>query len=237
MFMPVKEAHFFDSRYDEGVDWYQALFATAPEHAVVGEFTPNYLTHKLAIARLAETVPHAQLIVAFREPVERAQSEYKLYQGEGVIASDITFEEAMDQYSFLREHGRYAEHLRLTYQHFDPARVHVCLYDDIENSPANVIRHLYAWLGVDADYRPLALLRRYNVSSNLECRVTQRIRTSPLWMRLRHSGPATWLKRHMQSRRRSSLTQTACYPRFKRLFRNDVLELQAIIGRDLSHWL
>ncbi len=83
----AKEIHFFDLRYDRGVDWYRANFPTGVVRAVArragrrpalsGDASPYYLFHPLAPRRACDTVPGARLIVLLREPVARAYSHYR----------------------------------------------------------------------------------------------------------------------------------------------------------------
>jgi hypothetical protein len=82
----VKEAHFFD---DESVDWsgpdyapYHALFP--PKDArPAGEVTPIYLYWPQSLERIARYRPDIRLVFLFRDPVERAWSQWKMEYARG----------------------------------------------------------------------------------------------------------------------------------------------------------
>jgi Sulfotransferase domain len=83
----AKELHFFDARFDLGLDWYRSFFPTTAARwllrrtgrdLVAGESTPYYLFHPLVPERLAATLPEVRLIAVLRDPVDRAYSHYHL---------------------------------------------------------------------------------------------------------------------------------------------------------------
>src|SRR3954463_5722939 len=90
---PVKEPKFFLSdgppprhggpgdvqTYQEHVwrrEEYEALFARAPEGALLGEATPFYLHDPGAHARIKALVPQTRLVLLLRDPVDRAHSNW-----------------------------------------------------------------------------------------------------------------------------------------------------------------
>ncbi len=81
-----KGVHYFDTGYDEGLDWYLGHFPTqrrAAEvqrrygtQAITGESSPYYMFHPLAAQRIAHDLPEVKLLVLLRDPVERAYSAH-----------------------------------------------------------------------------------------------------------------------------------------------------------------
>jgi sulfotransferase family protein len=110
--MKTKGVHFFDTRYDKGVDWYRAHFPTSlyrrwfrrchGADLVTGEASPYYLFHPHVPYRVATHVPQAKIIVMLRDPIERAYSQWQHELSRG-FEDAPTFEEALD-----REEGRLA---------------------------------------------------------------------------------------------------------------------------------
>ena len=74
---PQKQTYFFDVNYDEGLDWYLANYeGVTDSHKAVGEIATGYsLPH--ALPRLAEHFPHDKIMLAMRNPSERAYSFYQ----------------------------------------------------------------------------------------------------------------------------------------------------------------
>jgi hypothetical protein len=124
---PVKEIHFFDKRFAEGVAWYRRCFPQSArpdgQRTVIGEATPSYLFDPRVPERMAQVVPEARLIALLRNPVDRAYSHYQMEVRRGREAR--SFEEATEEemtsaegagntvdvrYAYLRR-GLYAEQL------------------------------------------------------------------------------------------------------------------------------
>ena len=99
-----KEVHYFDLRYAEGSWYYRSMFPLRFSRAfsghgksggcITGEATPYYLPHPLVAERLADLLPDAKLIVIFRNPVDRAFSQYSTMVASG--QEQHSFEEAID---------------------------------------------------------------------------------------------------------------------------------------------
>jgi hypothetical protein len=97
-----KELHFFDERYDRGLDWYRTFFPLAIDRRiarargrdlVAGEATPYYLFHPLVPERVAASLPDVRLIALLRDPIERAYSHYQLMVRTG--REKLSFEDAL----------------------------------------------------------------------------------------------------------------------------------------------
>ncbi len=83
----MKGVHYFDTDYGHDLDWYRSYFPTdayrrwhearSGSPLVVGECSPYYVFHPLALGRIAKDLPNVKLIVLFRDPVERAISHHK----------------------------------------------------------------------------------------------------------------------------------------------------------------
>ena len=76
-----KEPEFFarDDIYQNGLDWYSGLFASAAEDQLCGEASTLYSLTTIfpeTVARMHKAVPQAKLIYVLREPVQRSYSYY-----------------------------------------------------------------------------------------------------------------------------------------------------------------
>jgi hypothetical protein len=74
VFVAGKEVHFFDGKWDKGIDWYQAQFAKGIGK-LCGEKTPRYMTKRLYMERIHQVVPEAKIVVLLREPAARLFSQ------------------------------------------------------------------------------------------------------------------------------------------------------------------
>lgn len=79
-FSKKKELHFFDkdTNYNKGIRYYLKSFSPSEKSEYIAESTPFYLAHREACHRIADVFPDVKMIILFREPVERAYSEYQM---------------------------------------------------------------------------------------------------------------------------------------------------------------
>lgn len=95
----VKEVHYFDNHFDEGIEWYRRCFPPPAlkngRKSITGEATPKYLFDPLVPERMAEVVPEARLIALLRNPVDRAYSHYHMAVRKG--RESRSFEEAIEE--------------------------------------------------------------------------------------------------------------------------------------------
>lgn len=99
----TKEVHYFDYNYHYGEDWYRSHFPLAQaqrefarEHGrpfITGEASPSYISHLWAPGRTRQLLPNVKLIAIFRNPVDRAYSQFKMTWREGE-EDLVSFEEA-----------------------------------------------------------------------------------------------------------------------------------------------
>ena len=81
------EIGFFDSNFHLGIDWYRSMFPTEKKmeeikkdtgFAITGEDTPFYFWKKEIVDRIFQVLPDVKIIAIFRNPVDRAYSNYNL---------------------------------------------------------------------------------------------------------------------------------------------------------------
>jgi hypothetical protein len=93
-FIPEPKVFFGPSRTPtEYAAAYGQLFAGAPDGAVLGEKTSNYLENEDACRRIAATLPETRMVFVVREPVARAYSNYLWSRKNGL--ETLSFEEAI----------------------------------------------------------------------------------------------------------------------------------------------
>ena len=73
-----KETHFFSTEWHRGVQWYQEKFSHLDEQCQhIGEITPAYHRFPECIERIQKTLgPDIKIIFLLRDPVKRAMSHY-----------------------------------------------------------------------------------------------------------------------------------------------------------------
>jgi hypothetical protein len=147
-FTEAKDLYFFSRYYDRGLGWYSAQFRAArPQHKIIGEVCPEYLSSEKAAERIRECLgPDVRLMVTLREPASRAFSSYLYLQKHGLAAP--TFIQTAQQVPTLLDEGRYATHLRRYLRSFDRKSLHVALFDDLQSNPQAFLDEVTDWLEV-----------------------------------------------------------------------------------------
>jgi hypothetical protein len=210
-----------------GAEDYARLFKRVEEETAVGESSVSYLYVSETAERIRAAIPEAKLIAILRHPVDRAYSKFQQFIAEG-LEPIADFEEALaaeeerirrgwsPTWHYARR-GLYHEQLRRYYDAFDRDRILVSIYDDFAADAAGELRRIFRFLGVAEDFVP-DTARRHNAAR-------RRKRSFTWWGRarkVRFNPPP------LDPERRLRLTAA---------FRDDILALQDLIGRDLSPWL
>jgi hypothetical protein len=170
---PRKELHFFNNRWDWGLEWYAAQF---PHRGPAGprvrlEGTPDYLQNPAIAERVKQTLAGVKLIVLLREPVKRALSWYhhqRRWGGlagspEAVIGRELEELQALPDVERQRLGWRspnclagsmYDAQLRSWKIHFSSQDLLLLRFEDLRRNPRQITRRSLRFLGLDPDALP-----------------------------------------------------------------------------------
>ena len=165
------EIGFFDSNYHLGINWYRSMFPTIKEmenvekktsFAITGEDTPFYFWKEEAAKRIFEMNSNSKIIGIFRNPVDRAYSNYNL-----AIRSKtekLTFEEAIDEeIDFLKKHsfrestdnkrsylakGIYENQIKIWFELFPREQIHLLSTEDMQKNPEETLQKAFRFLEI-----------------------------------------------------------------------------------------
>lgn len=234
---------------------YLALFNGVTDEKAIGEASITYLRSFIACRRLSRLLPDVKLVAVLRQPADRAWSNY-WYLVQGGLEPAPTFEAALADepnriqagWSGMTHHkewGYYGRQLALYYQHFPRENFKIFLYDDWRADPQRVLRELFEFVGVATDFEPTipranrTLIPRNRALFNWVRAfhpVNGHSRIRPALLRRAFFGTA----RRINARTNLSPApkiDPAVRARLTEEFRPDILQLQELLGRDLSHWL
>lgn len=234
---------------------YQALFADITDEQEAGEVSPQYFHSPLAAENIKKHLPEAKIIAILRHPVDRAYSQYMMHMNAGRAAYrsfEAFFREnrphregwgrmPYDGYGLARSF--YYQGLRRYYDLFPREQIRVYRSDDLKAHLASLLNDLYGFIGVDATFQP-DLSAQYNVGGGMpKNQELHRVLVgkSALKAGLKRLIPTTlWHLLHRVLLQQTRTTRRALAPavrdEFFEVYREDVLQTQALTGIDLSLW-
>ncbi len=236
-------------------DDYEALFAGAPDGALLGEATPFYLYDLDAQRRIHAAVPHARLIAILRDPVERAHSNWTHLWSAGLEPiGDVVRACAAEQRRIAAgwAHfwhyvglGRYGEQLAHLFTLFPREQVLVFRYRDLVDRPAETLDRISAFLGVEQGL--LTEVPRENVTAHPDAGGRHRLLSAGLRAGARAGRflPHTVGQRltgHLEHllQRRGNPRRPLTWEQRQQLipyFAADIELLQRVTGEDFGDWL
>lgn len=244
VFVPaVKETNFFSDpipgrAVPQDVPSYLRRFAGAGDARAVGEVSPRYAYSEHAAQRIAVALPDVRIVIALREPADRAWSDH--------LGRARILRERRPPAIALRageetvQRGFYAAQLQRFYDRFPRENIHVLLHDDLVADIDATLRTLWRFLGVDADVP--APEGRANAAATPRSARLNRV----LWPAVDRAARLVPVTRRGSGLGERALRRTYAPPppfpdalrsELRALYRDDVLATAALIGRDLSPWL
>ncbi|MGH2728638.1 MAG: sulfotransferase family protein [Actinomycetota bacterium] len=241
------EPHFFDSNFERGLDWYRGYFRNAGDAAAVGEKSPSYMYHPLAIKRLAATLPNAKLVAILRHPVDRAYSHY--WHERRLGHETLSFGEALRaeperlrasppghcRFAYM-DRGLYLDQLQRVTSLVPRERLLVLLFDELDREPARTFSSLCDFLGIEGSHVPELVGERTNTYRTH--------RPESLWRAMQRYRLWRWLPAALARRLGRMMEREATYPDVEPAVRRELLDrfaapngaLEAWLGRDLDAW-
>ena len=243
IFLPDVEPHYFSSEFDRGEKFYRDLFAAAPPEAeLLGEKSADYLAHPLAAQRIARVLPDVRLVVQFRNPIDRAYSDYKMLYRRGTVRGmPQEYLASLDnpQPRFLND-GCYAKHLSRWLDYFPAENILCLLFEDVKEDPRGTLVRVSDHIGGQPFYRE-------EMGTKLENDSTARFLPLPLRKTLEpfKKNVAPLRGRRWFEAIRSAMARQIEYPplsaelraHLQGFYEPEITRLGRMLGRDLSHWL
>lgn len=256
----LKELHFFDNDkfWEKGLDWYlKRHFRKAAGYPARGEATPAYFhCGEKVIARMKEVYANEapKFILIFRDPVERAWSHYLHCVRMGIESEP--FDRALELeeerlaknpsrwVGYFRD-GLYAKQLRPWLNAFPRENFFFLIDVDLKTDIIGSLKAVCEFLGVNPNYT-FRIQKKYNVVSYPRSRIFLKFLNTPSPLKRPIGlllGPY-WSHQIKRLLWRLNSKPYKTPPRLDPVirlhlterYRQDVLELQELIGRDLSCW-
>lgn len=232
---------------------YHSLFKNVKNEIAIGEASPSYIFDENCAKLIRQYLPETRIIAILRQPVSRAYSNF-LHAKRADSEPERSFEEAFEADNkrivekknpahYYKAKGCYYKQLKRYYNLFDKKQIKIILFEDIINNPTQTTQGIYDFLGVANIFVP-DTSRKTNVSGKPKGILGWGL------MKLRHYNllPNIQLSKHLPQFV-IRLLFNAVYEKPERLdeelkkdlttkhFKSDILKLEKLIEKDLSHWL
>ncbi len=266
---PSKETNFFafegevvdfNGPGDDGIqsfsltalETYQGEFKQVTNELALGEACPSYLYLPKAAKTIKKYIPDSRLIVILRNPVERAYANFlhlvrdnREPHNDFMLALKDEANRIKNNWEWFWHYiqvGYYGEQLQRYYEIFSPSQIKVCLYEDLQEKPVELIQDICRFVKIDDTFVPNMALRP-NQSGVPKNKAIHSFVTKPNLLK-------NLLKPLLSERFRHNIKNQLKYQNLEKppmskkakqylinLYREDIIKCQDLINRDLSPWL
>ena len=232
---------------------YANLFNNVTSEIAIGEASPAYLYNNKCASLIHSYLPNVKIIAVLLHPTDRAYSNF-LHTRRSDRETISDFYEALEEeekrinnnwsplYHYINQ-GYYYRQLKRYYNNFPKENIKVVLFDDLIKDPISTLEDIFTFLDVNKDvdidtskksnssgvpFGPagwlLKKIRKYNLMPNIILSNYLSGSIINKLFSLVYKKPP-----RLDSFRRKKVT--------KKYFNSDILKLEKLINRDLSHWL
>lgn len=243
-----------DSPVITTIEKYEALFSEVRNEKIIGESSPQYLQYasEAVIHRIKRWTPEAKFIAILRHPVDQLYSGYQMIRRDGYLDKDIDFKSYILNKMGKNQHENsntefenliYSDKIQKFTSSFDHEHISINLYDDFIGDQEVFLRKLFTFLEVDTNFKP-DFSKRLNTARVHKYRVIEYILNKPNPIRFfsRRLIPDHVLAFGREKLRdlnfaEASPLDPAVRTELTKFFEEEILRLQELIDRDLSHWI
>jgi len=219
---------------------YEALFDAAGEEIALGEASPEYLRSPIAARRIHELIPDVSIIVCLRDPVDRAYSEYLMQVRSGAESRSFSETVFLKDVPWSLENNAYFDNVQRFLAYFPLTQMHFVLFDDLHSDALAVARDVFTFLNVDDRFQP-DVSEQLNIGGIPKSRFVHGVVQKLEKNRLKRFVPDLFKKRvrRLEKLNRAKAPDLDEHLRGQivELHREDTVQLQSLIQRDLSNWL
>jgi hypothetical protein len=227
---------------------YQAEFRGVINEVAIGEACPIYLYNYQAPKRIKNYIPNVRLIAILRNPVARAYANYlHLIRDDREPLPDFALaleDEAnriannWEWFWHYRQLGYYSSQLKRYYDIFDRNQIKVYLYDDLRSNSLALLEDIFQFLEVESSFIP-DLDIKPNKSGMPKNKIAHYFLTKPNPVKtiLKPLFPNNLRQKIQHQNLNTPQLSEEIKAKLTAIYREDILQCQDLIKRDLSGWL
>lgn len=231
---------------------YQKLFQHVTTEKAVGETSSYYLFIPETPKRIFHYIPHVKLIAILRNPVDRAYSNFWHCVRLG-FEPCTDFVRALQEEEHSRKHwgivwqykakGCYYTQLKRYYEVFDHTQIRVYLNEDLAKAPEDMLKDIFGFLGVNDRFLP-DVSSKHNINPGIPRNMMLYKflhKQHPLYGISKYFLPGNIRNQIISVLRNNNLKKATLSLKLRKqlikYYREDILQLQDLIQRDLTNWL
>ncbi len=234
------------------LETYRIFFKKVAKEIAIGESSPLYLLHPKAPERIKHYIPKVKIIAILRDPVERAYSDFLFVRSRGSEpipdfhkALKAESERIEKNYWFrwyYKQRGFYFIQLQRYFDLFDKEQIKIYLYEDLKKDSLAVVQDIFRFLNVDDTFVP-DIGKKHNVTYLPKNQAVHQLVTSKSIANIARSLLPLNFRSNIKkqfvniNRQKTSPLKPEVRQQYIEEFREEILNLQDLIGRDLSKWL
>ena len=235
VYMQPKETHFFDQHFEESLEWYSQFFTEHGNKQIIGEKTASYLHDNTVADKIKKTIPDIKLVFCLRDPVARMYSHYTMLASSDEELRKKGFLTSINDYTKFAEWGKYYKQLTPYLSNFPNKNILIQIYEDMESDPYSFMSRIYHFINTEPSFKA--------PSTKVRTKLGRFEHNSLFWnwlSRIMLNPKAPFLMRSIYSKIRPNETRNILteelYLRFADYYKDDIIKLENILGRELSIW-
>ena len=215
---------------------------------IFGEVCPSYYFYPNAPLNIKHYIPDVKIICILRNPADRLFSNFMYGSEENNLSLFIdmvnrisVLKDTDTKFSRWVENGFFYEHLINYYSIFPRENIKIFLYEELVNDPNKLMNDILNFIGLPEYQFNTAL--RFNISGKVRFRwFKSLIKKYNISSSLRNHLPVKTYQRIRFITEKILFVKKDRMPLVTRrilqdLYREDILKLEKLIDKDLSHWL
>lgn len=234
-------------------DKYAELFAQAPAGVLRGEASPWYLINRKVPARILDHRPDTKIVIILRDPADVAFANFvhlvrdraeSLRLGQIDRVFDENRYASPELYPFCDHLSlpRYGKHLPAWLEAFDPANVHLMIYEEFKADRRGHLSRLHEFLGLRDDV-DIDVERKVNVSGMPRSEALQSFLQGGMLFKkivglVVPKKPRRKVRAMIEAMNTGSKVQMSASTRsrFDAIYRHDVAFVESVFERAMTVW-
>lgn len=230
---------------------YQQLFKNAVGYKAVGELSTSYLYSQKAASEIYQVVPNCKIIICLRNPIERAYSHYRMNLWTGNSNQFDFYKALVEDFHhtpkvwgnahLYTEIGMYYEQVKRYIDRFGRDQVLIIFSEDLKKRTAEIIREVYAFIGVDPQFVPDTSTQYNEVYTPKYKNLTWFLNKSGIRPIMKKISPTFIKKAIIRTFYKSKADKGEMSAEAKQFLleklSDDVRALGSLLNKDLSGWL